>query len=82
MSGLDIKGMWETHCQSWTVKECGRPRVGPGNGRVKVTHSEGDDVPPPSNNQGHRQRQHDEVETQRQSWAVKECGRPSVTPGQ
>ena len=56
MSGLDIRGMWETQCQSWTVKECGRPRVGPGNGRVKVTHSEGDDVPPPSNNQGHRQR--------------------------
>ena len=26
------------------LKECGRPRVGHGNGRVRVTHSEGDDV--------------------------------------
>ena len=64
------------------LKEYGRPRVGPGNGRVKVTHSEGDDVLPASNNQGHSQRKHDEVETQCQSWTVKESGRPRVGPGQ
>ena len=64
------------------LRECGRPRVRPGKGGVKVTYSVGDDVPPPSNNQGHSQREHDEVETQCQSWTVKECGRPSVRPGQ
>ena len=45
------------------LKESGRPRVGHGNGRVRVTHSEGDDVPPASDNQGHSQSEHENVKS-------------------